>query len=104
MIQWQKSSFSNGNDGANCIELTCTRSELLLQESEAPTRTLPLTPPLTSTASASSAPSDRRPPRRTATSGFMGTHSPHPCFLQTSYLPSGHDGKRNNQPVSGTTA
>ncbi|WP_019055257.1 DUF397 domain-containing protein [Streptomyces prunicolor] len=44
MVQWQKSGFSNGNDGANCIELACTRTELLLRESEAPTRTLPLTP------------------------------------------------------------
>ncbi|MEV0480410.1 DUF397 domain-containing protein [Streptomyces sp. NPDC050508] len=44
MIQWQKSSFSNGNDGANCVEVAASEGELLLRESDAPTRILPLTP------------------------------------------------------------
>ncbi|WSW92895.1 DUF397 domain-containing protein [Streptomyces sp. NBC_00989] len=102
-----ESTFSSGSDGANCVEVASSEGELLLRESDDPTRTLPSPPPPSppsSTAYASSALSDRRPPRQTATSEFMGTHSPHPCFLQTSYLPSGHDGKRNNQRVAGTTA
>ncbi|MEV6499660.1 DUF397 domain-containing protein [Streptomyces prunicolor] len=44
MIQWQKSSFSNGNDGANCVEVAASGGELLLRESDDPIRTLLLTP------------------------------------------------------------
>ncbi|WSQ10551.1 DUF397 domain-containing protein [Streptomyces sp. NBC_01231] len=44
MIQWQKSTFSSGSDGANCVELAHTEASLLLRESDAPARILPLTP------------------------------------------------------------
>jgi hypothetical protein len=45
VIQWQKSSFSNGNDGANCVEVAAAfEGGLLLRESDAPARILPLTP------------------------------------------------------------
>ncbi|MGX9888870.1 DUF397 domain-containing protein [Streptomyces sp. NPDC002276] len=43
MIQWQKSSFSNGNDGANCVEVAASEGELLLRESDDPTRILLVT-------------------------------------------------------------
>ena len=36
MIQWQKSSFSNGNDGANCVKVASFEGELLLCESDNP--------------------------------------------------------------------
>ncbi len=44
MTQWQKSTFSSGSDGNNCVELALSGSELLLRESDYPTRILPLTP------------------------------------------------------------
>ncbi|MGW0825109.1 DUF397 domain-containing protein [Streptomyces sp. NPDC002845] len=44
MIQWQKSSFSNGTDGAECVELAAFNPSFLLRESDHPTRILPLTP------------------------------------------------------------
>ncbi|MDV9174107.1 DUF397 domain-containing protein [Streptomyces sp. W16] len=44
MIQWQKSTFSSGSDGANCVEVAALEGELLLRESDDPTRMLPLTP------------------------------------------------------------
>ncbi|MFI6933724.1 DUF397 domain-containing protein [Streptomyces sp. NPDC050287] len=43
MIQWQKSSFSGGGDGDECVELACGESSLLLRESDDPTRILPVT-------------------------------------------------------------
>ncbi|MFF5306069.1 DUF397 domain-containing protein [Streptomyces sp. NPDC013161] len=43
MIQWQKSTFSSGSDGANCVEVAASEGELLLRESDAPTRILPVT-------------------------------------------------------------
>ncbi|MGX5188505.1 DUF397 domain-containing protein [Streptomyces avermitilis] len=43
MIQWQKSSFSGGGDGNECVELAHGSSTLLLRESDDPTRILPLT-------------------------------------------------------------
>ncbi|WP_369234520.1 DUF397 domain-containing protein [Streptomyces sp. R21] len=43
MIQWQKSTFSSGSDGANCVELAAEEGTLLLRESDAPTRILPVT-------------------------------------------------------------
>ncbi|WP_169400774.1 DUF397 domain-containing protein [Streptomyces hokutonensis] len=43
MIQWQKSSFSNGNDGANCVEVAASEGELLLRESDDPACVLPVT-------------------------------------------------------------
>jgi hypothetical protein len=44
MIQWQKSSFSNGNDGANCVEVAAaSEGGLLLRESDDPARILPVT-------------------------------------------------------------
>ncbi|MGW0574445.1 DUF397 domain-containing protein [Streptomyces sp. NPDC002920] len=44
MTQWQKSSFSGGGDGDDCLELASAESELLLRESDDPTRILALTP------------------------------------------------------------
>ncbi|MFG2777899.1 DUF397 domain-containing protein [Streptomyces prunicolor] len=44
MIQWQKSTFSSGSDGANCVEVAAFEGELLLREGDAPARILPLTP------------------------------------------------------------
>ncbi|GGV50249.1 hypothetical protein GCM10010277_44980 [Streptomyces longisporoflavus] len=43
MIQWQKSSFSSGSDGSNCVELAVSNAELMLRESDDPTRILALT-------------------------------------------------------------
>jgi hypothetical protein len=44
VIQWQKSSFSNGNDGANCVEVAAvSEGGLLLRESDDPARILPVT-------------------------------------------------------------
>ncbi|MEV8021750.1 DUF397 domain-containing protein [Streptomyces sp. NPDC086554] len=40
MFQWQKSSFSSGSDGSNCVELAATDTTLLLRESDDPTRIL----------------------------------------------------------------
>ncbi|WP_327316482.1 DUF397 domain-containing protein [Streptomyces sp. NBC_01235] len=45
MIQWQKSSFSGGGDGDDCVELASAEGELLLlRESDDPARILPLAP------------------------------------------------------------
>ena len=43
MIQWQKSTYSGGAAGNECVELAYTKGELLLRESDAPTRILPVT-------------------------------------------------------------
>ncbi|MFI5884765.1 DUF397 domain-containing protein [Streptomyces sp. NPDC051554] len=43
MIQWQKSTYSGGAAGNECIELAHREAELLLRESDAPTRILPVT-------------------------------------------------------------
>ncbi|BBC34806.1 hypothetical protein SGFS_061000 [Streptomyces graminofaciens] len=43
MIQWQKSSFSGGADGNECVELAHHKNELLLRESDDPVRILPVT-------------------------------------------------------------
>ncbi|MFE2420327.1 DUF397 domain-containing protein [Streptomyces hokutonensis] len=43
MIQWQKSTYSGGAAGNECVELACSERELLLRESDYPTRILPLT-------------------------------------------------------------
>ncbi|MEU8893268.1 DUF397 domain-containing protein [Streptomyces sp. NPDC048442] len=40
MTQWQKSKFSNGTEGGDCIELACEGRGLLLRESEDPTHIL----------------------------------------------------------------
>ncbi|MEU3613155.1 DUF397 domain-containing protein [Streptomyces sp. NPDC006872] len=37
---WQKSSFSGGSDGNNCLELTSTPTTLHLRESDTPTTVL----------------------------------------------------------------
>ncbi|MER5536326.1 DUF397 domain-containing protein [Streptomyces mirabilis] len=42
MIQWQKSSFSGGAAGNECVELTRTNGLLLLRESDDPNRILPV--------------------------------------------------------------
>ncbi|MET8164229.1 DUF397 domain-containing protein [Streptomyces sp. NPDC005329] len=41
---WQKSSFSGGSDGNNCLELTATPAALHLRESDRPTTILTTTP------------------------------------------------------------
>jgi hypothetical protein len=41
---WQKSSFSGGGDGNNCIELTTTPTAFHLRESETPATLLTTTP------------------------------------------------------------
>lgn len=42
---WQKSSFSGGSDGNNCLELTSTAADTLrLRESDSPARVLTTTP------------------------------------------------------------
>lgn len=42
MTQWQKSTFSSGTDGSNCVELAAEEGTLLLRESDAPTHILPV--------------------------------------------------------------
>ncbi|MGI3225853.1 DUF397 domain-containing protein [Streptomyces sp. GTA36] len=44
MIQWQKSSFSGGGDGNECVELASGDGMLLLRESDDPARILSATP------------------------------------------------------------
>lgn len=44
MIKWQKSSFSSGSDGANCVELARAKPSLLLRESDEPRRILAVGP------------------------------------------------------------
>ncbi|MER6156862.1 DUF397 domain-containing protein [Streptomyces sp. NPDC001868] len=43
MTQWQKSSFSSGSDGTNCVELALSPARILLRESDDPARILPVT-------------------------------------------------------------
>ena len=43
MIQWQKSTYSGGADGNECVELADADGTLLLRESEDPDRILPVT-------------------------------------------------------------
>ncbi|MEU2582727.1 DUF397 domain-containing protein [Streptomyces avermitilis] len=43
MTEWQKSSFSGGADGNECVELALSNDTVLLRESDDPTRALPLT-------------------------------------------------------------
>ena len=43
MIQWQKSTYSGGADGNECVELARSEKTLLLRESDAPTRILSVT-------------------------------------------------------------
>jgi hypothetical protein len=40
VIQWQKSSYSGGGDGDECVELAHHDGTLLLRESDDPTRIL----------------------------------------------------------------
>ncbi|MCX4666226.1 DUF397 domain-containing protein [Streptomyces sp. NBC_01381] len=40
MTQWQKSSFSGGGDGNECVELARSNDKLLLRESNAPTQAI----------------------------------------------------------------
>ncbi|MFI1681769.1 DUF397 domain-containing protein [Streptomyces sp. NPDC020607] len=44
MPQWQKSSFSGGAEGNECIELARGETNLLLRENEDPDHTLALAP------------------------------------------------------------
>ncbi|MFF4347272.1 DUF397 domain-containing protein [Streptomyces sp. NPDC001530] len=41
-LQWQKSSYSSGSDGASCVELAHRDGRLLLRESDDPARILPV--------------------------------------------------------------
>ncbi|MFF4658148.1 DUF397 domain-containing protein [Streptomyces sp. NPDC001381] len=41
---WQKSSYSGGSDGNNCLELAATPTALHLRESETPATILTTTP------------------------------------------------------------
>ncbi|MEU8649491.1 DUF397 domain-containing protein [Streptomyces sp. NPDC048737] len=41
---WQKSSYSGGGDGSNCLELATTPTTLHLRESDTPTTVLTTTP------------------------------------------------------------
>ncbi|WP_416985046.1 DUF397 domain-containing protein [Streptomyces sp. T028] len=41
---WQKSSFSGGSDGNNCLELASTPTTLHLRESDTPATILTTTP------------------------------------------------------------
>lgn len=41
---WQKSSFSGGGDGSNCLELASTPDTLHLRESDTPHTVLTTTP------------------------------------------------------------
>ncbi|MER6010516.1 DUF397 domain-containing protein [Streptomyces bluensis] len=42
MIQWQKSTYSGGAAGNECVELALYENELLLRESDTPTRIIPV--------------------------------------------------------------
>ena len=44
MIQWQKSTFSSGSDGANCVEVAESEGGLLLRESDDPGQILRVAP------------------------------------------------------------
>ncbi|MFJ3309101.1 DUF397 domain-containing protein [Streptomyces sp. NPDC086549] len=39
-VNWQKSSYSGGGDGNNCLELATSDNILLLRESDSPTTVL----------------------------------------------------------------
>ncbi|NGO72031.1 DUF397 domain-containing protein [Streptomyces boncukensis] len=43
-MTWQKSSFSGGGDGNNCVEVAATGTGLLLREGDEPDVTLAPTP------------------------------------------------------------
>ncbi|MCX4699313.1 DUF397 domain-containing protein [Streptomyces sp. NBC_01352] len=43
MIQWQKSTYSGGAEGNECVELARTNDSLLLRESDDPDRILHVT-------------------------------------------------------------
>lgn len=42
-LNWQKSSFSGGADGNECVEVAVARSTIRLRESDDPDRILPVT-------------------------------------------------------------
>jgi hypothetical protein len=44
MTQWQKSSFSGGANGNECVELAHGEATLLLRESDDPARIITVTP------------------------------------------------------------
>ncbi|MEU9115767.1 DUF397 domain-containing protein [Streptomyces sp. NPDC048483] len=43
-VTWQKSSFSGGQDGPDCVELAIVNDTILLRESDTPHRVLSATP------------------------------------------------------------
>ncbi|MFD9392150.1 DUF397 domain-containing protein [Streptomyces sp. NPDC060000] len=66
---WQKSSFSGGGDGNDCVELASTPATLHLRESDAPAAVLTTTPaPLTHLLHAI----------RTGTPGIVASTTAHP--------------------------
>jgi hypothetical protein len=44
VVQWQKSSYSGGGDGDECVELARREGETLLRESDEPRRILAVGP------------------------------------------------------------
>jgi hypothetical protein len=44
VAQWQKSTFSSGTDGSNCVELADSGTGVLLRENDDPARILPVSP------------------------------------------------------------
>jgi hypothetical protein len=44
VTQWQKSSFSGGGDGDECVQLAHGKASLLMCESDDPVRILSVTP------------------------------------------------------------
>ncbi|WP_329121397.1 DUF397 domain-containing protein [Streptomyces sp. NBC_01465] len=44
VMRWQKSSFSGGAEGNECVEVAASADAVHLRESDDPTRTLTLTP------------------------------------------------------------
>ncbi|WP_155057885.1 DUF397 domain-containing protein [Streptomyces blattellae] len=43
VLVWQKSSFSEGDDAPNCLEIAASQRTLLLRESEDPGTVMPAT-------------------------------------------------------------
>lgn len=43
-VTWQKSSFSGGGDGANCVEVGTARGTVHLRESDTPSQVLSTSP------------------------------------------------------------
>ncbi len=44
VMKWQKSSFSGGGEGANCLELAAADGKIWFRESDAPADVIAATP------------------------------------------------------------